>query len=437
MLILSIDPGGLNLDWCVRCVAAGHTVKMWTKGSRASHIGEGLVDKVDDWRPYAKVADLIFSADNLELMDEIDELMRKGYPVFGPGKRAAKLELNRMYGQDIIKDFGGPVIPSHEFKNYDAAINFVKENPKRYVCKPCGEEEDKTLSYVAKDEADLIGFLTKRKEKSKGSPYFILQEFKAGMEIACTGIFGPAGWMDFWCEGFEFKKQMNGDLGVNTGEMGTVIRYTKESKIADILMKPLAPLLHKIGYVGMLDMNCIIDEKDGTPWPMEWTARPGYPMWNIMQASIKNEDPAEWLLDCVKGKNTLEVDFQTTVGVVMANSDFPFNKHDEEEYLDFPVITDEADVDHVHPCEVKMSKTIKMIDGEMHHDVPEWGTAGSYILVCTGNGNTISEAKDAAYKQIKKIKLGNDPQYRTDIGERCEKMLPKLRRHGFCTGWRY
>jgi len=78
-----------------------------------------------------------------------------------------------------------------------------------------------------------------------------------------------------------------------------------------------------------------------------------------------------------------------------------------------------------------------MIDGEMHHDVPEWGTAGSYILVCTGNGKTISEAKDAAYKQIKKIKLGNDPQYRTDIGERCEKMLPKLRRHGFCTGWRY
>jgi len=122
MLILSIDPGGLNLDWCVRCVAAGHTVKMWTKGSRASHIGEGLVDKVDDWRPYAKVADLIFSADNLELMDEIDELMRKGYPVFGPGKRAAKLELNRMYGQDIIKEFGGPVIPSHEFKNYDALV---------------------------------------------------------------------------------------------------------------------------------------------------------------------------------------------------------------------------------------------------------------------------------------------------------------------------
>ena len=438
MFILVIDPSGLTLDWCLRCLAAGHTVKWYTKGSRSSHIGQGLVDKVTNWKKYMDVADLIFSADNLEFMDEIDEYIKKGYPVFGPGKRAAKLELNRMYGQNVIKDFGGPVIPSHEFKNYDQAIQFVKDNPKRYVCKPCGEEEDKTLSYVAKDEADLIGFLTKRKESGKnGSPYFILQEFKAGTEVACTGIFGPAGWMDFWCEGFEFKKQMNGDLGVNTGEMGTVVRYTKESKIADILMKPMAETLHEIGYVGMLDMNCIIDEKDGTPWPMEWTARPGYPMWNIKQPSIKNEDPAEWMLDCVKGKNTLEVNYETTVGVVMANADFPFNKRDEDDYLDFPVLTDDIDHKYLHPCEMKLSKTMKMIDGELHENIPELGTAGSYIIVLTGVGKTITEAKDMAYEHVKKVKLGNDPQYRTDIGERCEKGLAKLRKHGYCQGWKY
>ena len=437
MLILVIDPGGLTLDWCLRCLAYGHTVKLCTKGSRASHIGEGLIDKVDNWKKYMDVADLIFSADNLDYMADLDEYIKKGYPIFGPGKRAAKLELDRMYGQNVIKEFGGPIIPSHEFKNYDAAISFVKENPKRYVCKPCGEEEDKTLSYVAKDEADLIGFLLKRKERGKGSPYFILQEFKAGMEIACTGIFGPAGWMDFWCEGFEFKKQMNGDLGVNTGEMGTVTRYVKESKIADVLMKPLADELHRIGYVGMLDMNCIIDEKDGTPWPMEWTARPGYPMWNIMQPLMKNEDPAGWMLDCIKGKNTLEVEYQTCIGVVMANADFPFNKREEEEYLDFPVLTDDIDYKHLHPCEMKLSKTVKMIDGELHENVPELGTAGSYILVLTGVGNSITEAKDMAYENVKKVKLGNDPQYRTDIGERCEKMLPKLKKFGFCTGWKY
>ena len=133
MFILVIDPSGLTLDWCLRCLASGHTVKLYTKGSRSSHIGEGLVDKITNWKKYMDIADLIFSADNLEFMDEIDAYIKKGYPVFGPGKRAAKLELDRMYGQDVIKAFGGPIIPSHEFKNYDAAINFIKQNPKRSV----------------------------------------------------------------------------------------------------------------------------------------------------------------------------------------------------------------------------------------------------------------------------------------------------------------
>jgi phosphoribosylamine-glycine ligase len=219
--------------------------------------------------------------------------------------------------------------------------------------------------------------------------------------------------------------------------MGTVIRYTKQSKLADILMKPMEKTLKEIGYVGMLDMNVIVDEKDGTPWPMEWTARPGYPMWNIMQPCMINEDPAEWMLDCVKGKNTLEVEYKTTVGVVIANADFPFNKRDEDDYLDFPVLTDDIDYKNLHPCEMKLSSTMKMIDGELCENIPELGTAGSYIIVLTGTGNTISEAKDKAYANVKKVKVGNDPQYRTDIGEKCEKALAKLKKHGYCKDWKY
>ena len=74
MLILVIDTGALALDWCLRCINAGHTVKWYTKGSRCDHIGQGLVDKIDNWRAYAKVADLIFVTDNMTLMDEMQEL---------------------------------------------------------------------------------------------------------------------------------------------------------------------------------------------------------------------------------------------------------------------------------------------------------------------------------------------------------------------------
>ena len=436
MFILSIDCDGLSLDWCLRCVAAGHTVKLYTKGSKASHIGLGLVDKVSSWKPYMKVADLVFVADNMEFMDDLVEYKKQGYPVFGPDKRAAKLELDRMYGQEVIEDFGGSTIPSHRFTNYDDAIKFVKEHGGRWVSKPIGEEEDKTLSYVAKDEADMIGFLTKRKTKGKAASPFILQEFRPGIELCVTGIFGPSGWLGYWFEGFEHKKHMHGDVGVNTGEMGTVIRATKHSELAEKLLVPMEETLKKIQYTGMLDMNVIVDEKDGTPHPMEWTARPGWPYWNIMQPLIKG-DPAQWMKDCLDGKDTLECEEKTCVGVVMANSDFPFNTKDEDHYLDFPINTDDADIDHVHPCEVKLCKTVKMINGQLVEDCLEWGTAGSYIVVCTGVDDTVSKAKEKAYKVVENVKFGNDMHHRKDIGDKCEKWLPKLHKLGYSKDWKF
>ena len=272
MNILSIDPCGLSLHWCLQCVAAGHTVKLFTTGTKAQHIGEGLVDKIDNWKSYAKFADLIFVADNLDFMDEIAELRKQGLPVFGADKRSARLELDRMYGQNAIKECGNKVIPSTEFTNFDQAIAYVKENPKRYCAKPCGEVEDKSLTYLAKDPADMIGFLTRMKKvgKKAGLTKFILQEFKKGTEFAVMGMFGPHGFNSVFCENFEHKKLMNGDLGVSTGEMGTAIRYTKNSKLANIMLKPLEPLLHQLKYVGYVDVSVIVDEEDGTV------------MWNVL-----------------------------------------------------------------------------------------------------------------------------------------------------------
>lgn len=406
---------------------------MYTKGSRASHIGEGLVDKVDRWKPYMDIADLIIVADNMMFMDEMDDYIKKGYPIFGPGKRGAKLEIDRMVGQEMIEAISDAMIPSVEFSNYDAAINYIKQNPGRYVSKPSTEEADKTLTYVAKDEADLIGFLSKRKEMGKKADKFILQQFREGTEFAVTGIFGPGGWCKTWFEGFEHKKLMADELGVATGETGTVVYATQESKLADMLMKPLAEELHKIDYCGFLDVNCMVDKKNGTPWFMEFTARPGYPMWNIITALITNEDPAQWMLDCVKGKDTLEAQVgKVATGVVIFNSDFPWNKKDEESYLDFPIFTDKVkDLNDLHPCEVKLTKTVKMEDDVMNEDAYEWGTAGTFLVVCTGVGDTVSQSKENAYKVVKGVKVGNDSGYRLDIGDKVKGFLKELHKYGF------
>jgi hypothetical protein len=92
--------------------------------------------------------------------------------------------------------------------------------------------------------------------------------------MAVSGWFGPAGWTVGWEENWEFKKLlMNGDLGVTTGEQGTVLRFVKKSKLADEVLLPLTPQLKKMGYCGNVDVNCIIDDH-GCPWSLEFTMRP-------------------------------------------------------------------------------------------------------------------------------------------------------------------
>ena len=132
--------------------------------------------------------------------------------------------------------------------------------------------------------------------------------------MAVGGWFGLGGFSKHWCENWEFKKLMNGDLGVATGEQGTVLRYTEDSKLAEQVLKPLEDYLHGLGYTGYIDVNCIIDDT-GKAWPLEYTCRPGWTAFNIMMAE-HNGDPIQWMLDACNGEDTTEQSLEHAVGIV-------------------------------------------------------------------------------------------------------------------------
>jgi phosphoribosylamine--glycine ligase len=443
MNILIIDSYcGLGLDTALRFINAGHRVKWYIDKDdegKTTTIGDGLVEKVKDWEAWMKWADLVFLTDNISpFLSKIRKYREKGYAVFGGDDLTAKCELDRNLGQDIFKeagikcmDYEGP------FNDFDSGIEFIKNNPDRWVSKPCGTETDKSLSYVSKDAGDMITMLKRWKENGSKQQY-ILQKFRPGLEMAVAGHFGPHGFNKYFLEGWEFKKHMPGDLGVNTGEQGTVMRYVTESKLADMVLKPVEKYLHSINYCGFVDVNCIIDEKDGTPYPLEFTARCGWPCWNIQQA-LHVGDPAQWIYDLTQGVDSHEVmEDKIAVGVVLAHGSYPLNLRPPKEEMDFPVYTDNASkyYNNIHPCELKLGKVTKIIDDEVV-EVPDWVTVGTYILQTTGVADTVEAAKDEAYKIMKLIDLPNNKQYRTDIGNKLEKDLPKLRSFGFAKGMKY
>ena len=190
--------------------------------------------------------------------------------------------------------------------------------------------------------------------------------------------------------------------------------------------------LEEIGYVGNLDMNCIIDG-DGRAWPLEFTARFGWPAFPIHCALLQG-DPAGWMVDLIEGKDTMQVSQDIAVGVVLTFGDYPHNARPDAEYCGLPIwgVTGKNYPD-LHFQAVQWLKgpddQNKMKSG--------YATAGNYVMVVTGTGQTVHEAASAAYKSTNQIDMPADIGFRTDISKRLKKQLPALQSHGYAKFMEY
>jgi phosphoribosylamine--glycine ligase len=245
---------------------------------------------------------------------------------------------------------------------------------------------------------------------------------------------GKDGFVGPYNENFEHKKLLSGNCGPNCGEAGTVQKYVDKSALGEKVLAPLEDQLVKLGHLGDVDVNCIVDEK-GTPWPLEFTMRWGWPAFNIMLATHKG-DPCEWMLDACEGEDTLEVDYSVACGIVLAQPDYPYSKATKAETLDVPIYgPSNGNRKFVHPQSVKMAR-LPAMKGEEVVEKTMWATCGDYVAVVTGTGKTVKQACERAYKVVGEIEIP-DMMFRDDIGEKLEAELPKLQAHGFATEFKF
>ena len=435
--LLIIDPQGAALDLAMRCQEAGHKVKHFIRQTEKTRfIGRGLVELVDDFRPWLRWADLTFNSDNTLYLRDLDSARANGYPVMSASSALAEWELDREVGMGILKKHGINIPASKTFSDYDKAIAYVKKEGRRFVSKASGDD-DKALSYVSKSPADLVYMLQRWKKASKLKGEFVLQDFKAGVEMAVGGWFGAHGFSRGWCENFEFKKLMNDDKGVATGEQGTVLRDVANSKLAKIVLEPLEETLAREGYCGYIDVNCIIDE-EGNPWPLEFTMRPGWPTFNIQQA-LHDGDPLEWMIDLAEGRDARAFRLnEIAIGVVLSVPDYPYSHLTKKEVSGTPIYGLSTSLwPHVHYCEVMQGTAPLEVSEGSIVDSPMPVTAGDYVLVMTATGETVRQAKRTVYQRLERLIVPNSPMWRTDIGDRLAKHLPKIQEHGFAKGMLY
>lgn len=433
--VLIIDQENLGLDFAQRCVAADHEVRWFRESKKPIKDGRGFrgIQIVDDFRTSMQWAKsgLIVMTGNAKYVTELDRWREMGWTnIFGPTKASADLEIKRSVGLEAMKKAGIDVPHYEEFKSLEDAEAFARKAQDPYVFKTLGSEDDKALSFCASDPAELVAWIGRQIKAgmSLKGPCMLQEKIDMLAEVGVSGWFGPDGFLpDKWQVCFEHKKLMPGEIGPNTGEMGTVCQYVKRDPMAAEMLEPLAPLLKKLGHRGDFAIGCGIDKR-GKAWPFEFTARLGWPAFYIQIASHDNDDPAEWMAALLAGDDALEVSREAAIGVVMAQPPFP--QPDKPEMTEGnPIAGLEEAWDAIHPAAVMIAKGPTMKDGKVVDGLC-YQTTGSYVLCVTATGKTVSKARDAVYDIVKDVKFCN-ALYRDDIGEKVIACLDELHRLGY------
>jgi len=397
-----------DLAWQLK--KEGHQVKVFIKAKYDADVYSGFLEKVDAWEPYKDWADVIIF-DDVGFGEIADKLRKQGKLVIGGSQYTDKLEIEREFGQNELKRSGVNILPSWQFSNYDEGIKFIKENPDRYVLKPTGNTPSigKGLLLLGQDEngKDLLELLEQNKEIwRKRAPIFLLQKFISGVEVAVGAFFNGHDFIYPININFEHKRIFSGNLGPFCGEMGTLMYWSSSNKLFHATLEKMLPLLQQSGYIGYIDINCIVNGKG--IYPLEFTSRFGYPTIVIQSEGILM--PAgEWLYRLAKSENfELKTKRGFQIGVlIVVESMFSDNNNSEvvNLYRDLAVIIKNPNnMEGIHIDDIKNDNGI-------------WRIAGisGGTLVVTGSGTTVQDARHQVYGRIKNIIIPN-MIYRTDIG---------------------
>jgi len=404
-LFVSIEALIGDVAWQV--LKEGHEVKYFIEAQTEKNVSDGFVPKVDEWKSLVDWADVIIF-DDVGFGEVAEELRKKGKKVVGGTIYADKLEVERDFGQAQLKEAGVNVLPSWNFESFDAAIDFIKTNPGRYVIKPNGDaQNEKELSFIGQEDdgKDLLHMLERYKKSwAKKIKSFQLQRFASGVEVAIGAFFNGKEFITPININFEHKKMFPGEVGPNTGEMGTTMFWCPPNKLFNETLAKMQEKLAACGYIGYVDLNRIANAK--SIYPLEFTSRFGYPTINIQMEGVLS--PWGEFFHALAGgeKFDLKTKRGFQIGVVIATSPFPFSdKNAFKKYSeDAAIIFKKPINDGIHIGDIKLE------DGE-------WKLAGQsgYALILTASSNTMEDARRLVYNKVQNIMLPN-MFYRNDIG---------------------
>ncbi len=415
--VLFISKELIGADLAYRLKKEGCKVKLFIEAESDKQCFDGMVEKTANWE-----AELGWvGKDGLIVFDDVgygtiqDDLRAKGYLVIGGSADGDKLELDREYGQKILKDSGVQV--SKDFKTLhftpQEAIDYIETHQGSWVIKHNTHNTSFTYVSVLEDGSDAIDVLTKYEASKTEGQEFSIQKKVTGVELAVGRFFNGNNWSGPIIINREHKHLCNDDIGPLGGETGTLMWYetNENNRLFQETLGKLELQLQKSNYKGYVDVNCIIPDQSSV-YPLEITSRFGS-CTNQLQSEIQISKWYDFFCALAKGEE-FNLEYKTGFGinVALTTPPFPYRIPGHEfsqqgTRIFFKETLTDNEINSLHFEDVAR-------EAGANNSYYIAGNSG-YILYITGIGETVEEARESVYSLIKKIHI---PKmfYRTDIG---------------------
>ena len=163
----------------------------------------------------------------------VDRLNEVGIPCFGPRANAAILEGSKAFAKDLMKRYGIPTARYETFTELSAALEYINTQPAPLVVKADGLALGKgVLICRTRREAEqaVTDMMVNGKFGASGATV-VIEELLEGPEVSVLA-FTDGTTVKPMVSSMDHKRAQDGDLGLNTGGMGTVAPnpyYTPET----------------------------------------------------------------------------------------------------------------------------------------------------------------------------------------------------------------